>query len=472
MQNNPNEIQTLKAKIEEQNATIKELGEKNAQLEAENAELRRRLGLNSTNSNKPPSSDGYKKKTIAPAIPKDKKPKGGQKGHKGKTLERVENPDYVELHLPQTCQCCGRTFSANDQHEVVQNRQVFDLPPPKLEVTEHRVGEVCCCGVAQRGEFPPEVTATVQYGPRVRALTTMLSVDHKMPMDQINQLFNNIYGCDLNSSTVIGALNEASAKAEPFEAATKQDILKSDVANFDETGLRIVGKLYWLHTASTPDSTYLFVSKKRGMEALESEASVIKDFTGTAVHDCWKSYFKFDKSRHVLCGAHLLRELNGLKECGSVWAGEMHGFMLRLYAVVSSPVMANEMRKCDAEEIREHYRSILSKADIEEPLPDYSKRKRPKQTVGRNLLNRLRLYEDGVLAFAFEEAVPFTNNQAERDLRGAKVKQKVSGCFRTVEGANVYARLQAGISTVRKRGGSVFNWLCDLFLPPKAVGGG
>jgi transposase len=150
----------------------------------------------------------------------------------------------------------------------------------------------------------------------------------------------------------------------------------------------------------------------------------------------------------------------------------MHGFMLRLYAVVSSPVMANEMRKCDAEEIREYYRSILNQADIEEPLPDYSKRKRPKQTVGRNLLDRLRLYEDGVLAFAFEEAVPFTNNQAERDLRGAKVKQKVSGCFRTVEGANVYARLQAGISTVRKRGGSVFNWLCDLFSPKKAGEGG
>jgi transposase len=193
------------------------------------------------------------------------------------------------------------------------------------------------------------------------------------------------------------------------------------------------------------------VSEHRGKEALGSEASVIHDFTGTAVHDCWKSYFKFDKSRHVLCGAHLLRELNGLKENGSS--------------------LATEMLECHAEELREHYRSILHQADIEEPLPDYSKRKRPKQTVGRNLLDRLRLYEDGVLAFAFEEAVPFTNNQAERDLRGAKVKQKVSGCFRTVEGASVYARLQAGILTVRKRGGSVFNWLWELFLPPK-VGGG
>jgi transposase len=459
MQSNPNEIETLKA-------TIKELREEIEQLKAENSELRRRLGLDSTNSNKPPSSDGYKKKNITPAIPKDKHPKGGQKGHKGKTLERVENPDHIVLHLPQKCQCCGRNFNDNDQHEVVQNRQVFDLPQPKLEITEHRVGEICCCGVAQRGEFPPDVTATVQYGPRVRALATMLSVDHKMPMDQINQLFKNIYGCDLNSSTVIGALNEAFENAAPFEAATKQDILKADVAHFDETGIRVKGKLYWLHTASTKDSTHLFVSEHRGKEALESEASVIKDYTGTAVHDCLPSYFNFEKSRHTLCGAHLLRELNGLKENGSLWATEMHEFLLNLYKMPCS-LMAK-----GAEELRAHYHSVLDKADKEEPPSQRGKRGRPKQSEGRNLMDRLRMHSDGVLAFAFEEVVPFTNNQAERDLRGAKVKQKVSGCFRTVEGANVYARLQAGISTVRKRGGSVFNWLRDLLSPPKVGGGG
>jgi transposase len=454
MQNNPNEIETLKA-------TIKELGEEIERLKAENAELRRRLGLDSTNSSKPPSSDGYKKKTIAPAIPKDKHRKGGQKGHKGKTLERVETPDHVVLHLPQTCQCCGKIFNANDQHQVVQSRQVFDLPQPKLEVTEHQIGEICCCGVAQRGEYPPDVTANVQYGPGVQGLVTMLSVDHKMPMEQISQLFQNIYGCDINSGTVIDTLNQAFENAAPFEETTKQQILAAEVAHFDETGIRVAGKLYWLHTASTADSTHLFVHEKRGQEALESEASVIKDYTGTAVHDCWASYFGFEKSRHTLCGAHLLRELNGLKENGSLWAVEMHEFLLNLYKMPRS-LMAE-----GAEELRAHYHSVLDKADQEEPPPQPSKRGRPKQSKGRNLLNRLRTYSDGVLAFAFEEGVPFTNNQAERDLRGAKVKQKVSGCFRTVEGACVYARIQAGISTVRKQGGSVFNWLRELFLPPK-----
>lgn len=458
----PNDTQTLKENIEQLLEENTQLKTENAQLKAENSELRRRLGLDSTNSSKPPSSDGYKKKPIVPAIPKDKHPKGGQKGHKGKTLERVANPDHIELHLPQQCQCCGRIFNALDPHEVVESRQVFDLPQPKLEVTEHRVGEICCCGVTQRGEFPQNVTATTQYGPRVKAFITMLSVDHKMPMGQISQLFKNIYGSDINSSTVIDTLNHAFKRAAPFEETTKQRILAAKNANFDETGIRVAGKLYWLHTASTSDSTHLFVHEKRGKEALESEQSIIKDYTGTAVHDCWGSYFGFEESRHTLCGAHLLRELNGLKENGSLWATEMHEFLLNMYKM---PRWITIEAK---EELRAHYHAVLDKADQEEPPPQPSNRGRHKQSKGRNLLDRLRTYSDGVLAFAFEEDVPFTNNQAERDLRGAKVKQKISGCFRTVEGAKVYARLQSAVLTVRKRGESVFNWLLELFLPPKS----
>jgi len=161
-----------------------------AHLQAENAELRRRLGLNSQNSHKPPSSDGYRKKRIQPALPKGKKPLGGQPGHKGKTLRAVEKPDHVRLHLPERCAVCGRAISADEPHEVVSKRQVFDLPEPHLEVTEHRLGQIECCGRVQGGEYPPEVTASVQYGPGVRALVTQLSVDHKMPLEQICRLFS------------------------------------------------------------------------------------------------------------------------------------------------------------------------------------------------------------------------------------------------------------------------------------------
>jgi transposase len=189
---------------------------------------------------------------------------------------------------------------------------------------------------------------------------------------------------------------------------------------------------------------------------------VLKDFKGTAVHDCWSPYFNFEDARHVLCGAHLLRELAGLTENGSLWAGDMHEFLLYLYKI-PRPIVA-------VEEVRKHYHIILAQAELKESLPQQGKRGKPKQSPGRNLLNLLRKHEDGVLSFALEPDIPFTNNQAERDLRPAKVKQKVSGCFRTKAGARAYARLQAVVSTFRKQGLNVFATLRDLFsLQPVVV---
>jgi transposase len=446
----PNDIESLQA-------IIQQLLEENERLKAENAELRRRLGLDSTNSHKPPSSDGYQKKTVKPGLPKEgKRANGGQEGHKGNTLKRVAQPDHVQIHLPGQCQCCGRQFTPDEAHEVIQSRQVFDLPEPKLDVTEHRLGQIACCGVVQRGEYPAEVTASVQYGAGVRALVTKLSVDHKMPLEQISQLFEDLYGHDLNSATIEDALELGYALAEPVERQVIAHLLEQETVHFDETGVRVAGKLHWLHTAATETHTHLFVHEKRGAEALASEASVLKDFTGTAVHDCWSPYFNFEDARHVLCGAHLLRELNSLVENGSLWAEDMHGLLLALHNM-PRPIVA-------AEEVRKHYHLILAQADLEEPPPQPGKRGKPKQSKGRNLLNRLREHEDGVLAFALEPGVPFTNNQAERDLRPAKVKQKVSGCFRTKPGARVYARLQAAISTFRKQGMNVFTCLWKLFL--------
>ena len=444
---------------EQLKALIRPLWEENERLKAELAELRRRLGMDSTNSHKPPSSDGYKKKTTAPGLPKSKgRRHGGQVGHPGKTLTPVEQPDRIEVHLPGQCSRCGRSFSADEAYEVIQRRQVFDLPEPRLEVTEHRLGQIECCGGVHGGTFPAEVTASVQYGPSVRALTTLLSVDHKLPLEPISQLFEDLYGYDLNSGTVLDTLRRGAEQAAPLEEATRTRLLGAEVAHFDETGIRVAGKLHWLHTASTDQDTHLFVHEKRGQEALDSDASVLKDFSGTAVHDCWKPYFHYPDARHVLCGAHLLRELAGLKEQGSLWAEEMHEFLLDLHGM-SRPLPA-------ADAIRTHYQIILEQADREEPPPQQGKRGRPKQSPGRNLLDRLRTHQEGVLAFALESGIPFTNNQAERDLRGTKVKLKVSGSFRTLGGARVYARLQAVISTVRKRGGNVFARLRELFSSP------
>ncbi|HPE73101.1 MAG TPA: IS66 family transposase [Candidatus Competibacter sp.] len=445
----PDDIKSLKA-------IIQQLVAENERLKAENAEPRRRLGLNSTNSHQPPSSDGYQKKTAKPGLPKaGNRANGGQAGHRGNTLQRVAQPDQVQIHLPRQCRCCGRAFSPDEVHEVMPSRQVFDVPEPKLEVTEHRLVQIQCCGVWQRGEYPAEVTAAVQYGAGVRALVTKLSVDHKMPLEQISQLFEDLYGYDLNSATIEEALERGYTLAEPIEQQVVARLLAQETVHFDETGVRVAGRLHWLHTASTATHTHLFVHAKRGNEALASVASVLKDFHGTAVHDCWSPYFQFQQARHVLCGAHLLRELNNLMENGSRWAKDLHQWLWTLHQG-PRPVAA-------ADDVRGHYRRILAQADGEEPPPQPSPRGKPKQSKGRNLLNRLREHEGGVLAFALEPGIPFTNNQAERDLRPAKVKQKVSGCFRTQPGAQVYARLQAAISTFRKQL-NVFTCLRQLFL--------
>lgn len=451
----PNDIEALKK-------LVQQLLEDVARLTAENAELKRRLGLNSHNSDKPPGSDGYAKKPIKPGLPKaQKKPAGGQPGHKGNTLKRVATPDHIEVHLPQQCQCCGRTFSAADAADSQQSRQVFDVPPPQLDVTEHRLAQVTCCGLVQTGTYPAEVTASVQYGAGVRALVTKLSVEHRMPLEQISQLFGDMYGYDLNSATVEDALERAYDLAEVVEAQIVAQLKHAPLAHFDETGIRVAGKLHWLHTAATDTLTHLYVHEKRGVEALTAEAAVLKDFNGIAVHDCWQAYFPFTQAQHALCGAHLLRELQGLWENGSDWAEDMHGLLLMLYRMPRPLV--------DDEQTRLHYRLILAQADAEEPPPQASKRGRPKQSTGRNLLNRLRQHEAGVLAFALEPDIPFTNNQAERDLRPAKVKQKISGCFRTKTGASVYARLQAVMSTFRKQGLNVFATLRHLFLGKPVV---
>lgn len=393
MAEQPLAINILVKRLADLEAEVSRLQAEVALLQAENAELRRRLEMNSQNSHKPPSSDGYRKKRIQPAMPKgEKRAPGGQGGHKGKTLRQVEKPDKVKVHLPEHCGICGRGISADEAHEIVSKRQVFDLPEPKLEVTEHQVGQVECCGQSQCGEYSAYGTTAVQYGPGVRALVVKLSIDHKLPLEQISRLFADLYDCELNSETIETALEQGYELAEALEAETKAQLRQAKVAHFDETGLRISGKLQWLHTACNDLYTHLFVHEKRGEEALRSEASVLKDFTGHAIHDCLAAYFKFTQAQHGLCDAHVVRELQALMEEHSSWAEEMRTFLFQLYAQV------RPLPERAAEAARQRYRQILSHAEQEEPPPPPKTGKgRPKNTPGRNLLRRLTKHEDAVL---------------------------------------------------------------------------
>jgi transposase len=433
---------------------MKGLSEQVKELSSQVKKLEAQLKQNSSNSNRPPSSDGYSKK---PALPRGKgKKQGGQPGHKGKTLDIESNPDHIVEYNPGYC-TCGCSL-ADVEKRTIERRQVFDLPQPKLEITEHRL-QSCICPDCQRvntGVFPQEVPARVQYGSNVRSLTVLLNTGFKLPFSKIRQFFNDVFGYELNESTQITAQQKCYEALEGAEQNIQKQLLASLVNHFDETGMRVAGKLHWLHNCSNPQYTYLFIHSKRGKKAMDDEVSLLPRYKGWAVHDCWQSYFKYSDCRHATCGAHLLRELQGLIEQGSIWADRMHDLLL--YAYEKSDYGRGVVP--DLSFINRRYIQICQMADEEEPSPEYRfKGRKPKRTKGRNLLDRLVKYEDAVLAFAQYSEIPFTNNQAERDVRPAKIKQKVSGCFRTFNGAQVYARIQSFISTTRKHQLNVFNEL-------------
>lgn len=421
-------------------------------------ELEAQLKQNSQNSHRPPSSDGPKKK---PALPKKKKGKrGGQLGHQGKTLEMVDAADYVESSEPEQCKC-GYDLSSVRKY-IKERRQVFDLPPAQLEVTEYQALACICpkCHAESSGTFPEGVKARAQYGNRVKALVTLLNNDCQIAYSKIRRFFADVFGYAINESTQISANKKCYDGLSETEMAIKSYLLASPTNHYDETGVRINGSNHWLHGCSNGLYTYLFPHLKRGKDAINSEYSLLPQYKGWAIHDCWRTYFKFTDCRHAVCGAHLLRELHALIEQKSSWAESMHDLLM--YAYNQSNEGKTKVKKFKT--ISKQYDRICQTAYQEEPPPAYRfKGKKPKQTKGRNLLNRLVEYKSAVLAFAEFDLVPFTNNQAERDIRPAKTKLKIAGSFRTFTGAQHYARIQGFISTARKNQLNVFNELVATF---------
>ena len=444
--------------IDELKALVRTLILKVSELEAENKDLRGRLNLNSQNSSKPPSSDGLKKKP-KPAFPRQPKGKqGGQAKHQGDTLKMVANPDSVEVLRAEKCPC-GHDLSGQS-FKVLKRRQLFEIPQPKLNITEYQTTEVVCpkCGKVHVSEFPEGINAPTQYGLRARLLVSLLNTGCKLSVKSTSDLFLDLFGYKMNESTIVRANRRCYDKLEATAKAIQEEIIQSRTVHEEETGLRCEGKLRWLHVASTDLYTYLFVHNKRGKDALESEQSILKRFRGWLIHDCWVSYFGFKHVSHGICGAHLLRELEFLIEDKRQWAKEFKALLLRLYESALETNVENRTQ------IEQSYDEILRQADLEEPPPiKTGKRGRSKKSKGRNLLLRLQKFKPAVLAFAFHKEVPFTNNQAERDLRPVKVKQKISGCFRTISGAESYARIAGFISTLRKHHLNVFKELCHVF---------
>ena len=445
-------VEVLSSKIDVLETEHAALKAENAVLKSENSDFRARLGLHSGTSHKPPSSDGFSKKPSV-GLPKvGGKKNGGQVGHWGHCLSMVEQPDERLVHHAPACPYCGRIFSACQVETLDQKRQVVDIPAPKLVVVEHQLGSIRCCGQRHWGEFPAEVKPGVHYGIRIQAMSSLLNTDFRLPLQKISRLFLDLYGCSYTEATVLTANERLYEALVPVEEAIQAQLLASEVLHLDETGLRVAGKLHWVHTACSALFCYLFVHPNRGKKALQSADSLLPAFTHWAMHDCWGSYFHFPQVQHALCNAHLLRELTALQEQGSQWAAQMHTFLLDLY-------QASEKGRHVVEDKLawiERYQLICQQADRQEPPPQVCGQRRAKNTKGRNLLNRLIRHQEAVLAFAFHKAVPFTNNLAEQAIRCVKIKQKVAMSLRTFKGAQIYARIQGFVTTCRKQGLTVF----------------
>jgi transposase len=462
------DISELHALIRDLLARVSMLEGENAVLQSENATLRAeilalkaRLGQDSSNSNNPPSSDGYTKKPAAAFNRKTGKKAGGQLGHEGHSLSFAV-PDVSHIHHATCCKHCGGIFSVGDSHYmgIQERRQVWDMPVPKLEVVEHCVGVHVCCGAEHVGTFPTEVTSRIQYGVNLATLSSLLTTEYRLSYEKTSELLGELYGCPVNVSTISSFNAALYEDLAVVEETIVEEILKSDIAHFDETGMRVEGKLHWFHVACTSMFCYFYVHAKRGKEAIQSTASLLPRFLGWALHDCWASYFNVDNCKHALCGAHLLRELKALIDNGSHWAKEMHQFLMECYEYS----LKGTETVPDPDVWLLQYKKICEKADKEEPAPVAQKRGKPKNTKGRNLLNRLVAHQDGVTAFALYEEVPFTNNCAEQAIRHLKIKQKISMSFRTVQGAKIYARIQGTINTIKKHKMNLFQTIKDVKL--------
>lgn len=409
--------------------------------------LANRLNLNSTNSSKPPSSDPNRKKK--PKRKSGKKP-GGQKGHVGTTLKKVDDPDKIELITidRRTLPAGGRYHDAG-----YETRQVFDIDISRV-VTEYRA-QILEDENGNRfvAPFPEGVTKAAQYGTGIKAHAVYMSQFQLIPYNRIQDYFADQIHIPVSEGSIFNFNLQAFEALAGFENQVKEKLTTADVAHADETGINIDGKRRWLHCVSNDDWTYFYPHEKRGTEAFE-DMGVLPEFNGTLIHDHWKPYYKIDCT-HALCNAHHIRELTrAWEQDDQAWAQDMKNLLETINSAVIDAGGAIDVNQ--ALKYRHQYRKLIKKGEIEcpESIRDKKKGKRGriKKSKSRNLLERLRDYENDALRFMENELVAFSNNLGENDIRMTKVQQKISGCFRSIDGAKIFCRIRSYLSTCRKQG--------------------
>jgi transposase len=441
------------AELREENEILKSLV---AKLTSEIVELKARLNKNSKNSGKPPTSDGYRKPVVKNNREASGRPSGGQRGHVGHTKPITQAPEKIVELKPQTvCACGGEIIIETERYRV---RQVTDIPPVEVITVEYRAHDGVCakCGKEHKASFPEGIKNTPSsYGERIEAIVTYLNNYQLLPLKRTAEFMSDLFNVKISQGMIVTSEQEVYARLAEQEAAAKEAIIESEVAHFDESGMRVSGKTWWLHSAGTKDCTVYSIQEKRGIEAID-KMGILPKFRGTAIHDHWKSYYHY-LCAHGECNEHHLRHLKYLfEELGQGWAGEMAALLIRIKRHVDLSRMfgADSLSLEDIKTYENMYRIILAKVvENVESIPLEAKR----------MAKRLTKYEPETLLFMLDFNVPFTNNLAERDIRMPKTKQKVSGCFRSESGANAFARIRGFVSTIKKRGKNVLDGLTAAY---------
>ena len=441
-------IENLNRTIDDLNQTIRELNEK--------------LNKSSRNSSKPPSSDGLNKPSPKSLRKPSGKKAGGQLDHPGAYLNTITKSDEIIQHIPSVCNNCYRLNACKKLFRIGETRKVIDAVV-ETRITEHQALVFDCprYNTQQKGEFPSDIKAVVQYGKNLQALVVSLNTMGAVSVNRTHEILSGVFNIPLSTGTISNMVNSCANNLNGIDEDIRQKLVKAKVINCDETGTRVDGKTFWVHNASNSQYTYLTIHEKRGHEGMDS-GMVLPEYKGIVVHDCWAPYWKYPCIIHALCNVHLLRELTGIEENypEQKWAIEFKHLLMEMkrqkeHAVDQGKIrLTNELYK----EFNLRYDEVMSHAYAENPYikPKDKKRGRNKKGKILALIERLALNKKSICLFINKFEVPFENNQAERDIRMIKIKTKVSGCFRGIDGARNYLKIMSYVGTAKKHGYSAF----------------
>lgn len=457
---------SLSDQVAELTATVDSMNQTITELNQTIKELKEQLNKNSKNSSKPPSSDGLKK----PAVNKNKslressgKMQGAQEGHDGVHLSVISDPDHIENHMHSDCTGCPHRAECLSKACIKETRHEVDAVVT-VDVTAHNAIEVRECPLhddVKTGSFPENIKATVQYGKNLQAMVVAFNTVGAVSINRTHEILSSVFNIPLATGTIKNMVTRCAESLKDTYERIRRKMIMLGLIHCDETGSRVDGKTCWVHVASDQDYTYLTINQKRGQIGMDA-ADVLTHARGIIVHDCWGSYWKYQDVTHAICCAHLLRELNGVIENHpeQTWAVRFKKLLLDMKKVRDKALLSDkdEVSYYHRHKFDMEYDAIIKTAYEENPLPETPAKKRGRKNKSKvlNLICRLDNYKESVCLFIKNLCVPFDNNQAERDLRMVKVKTKVSGCFRSEEGAQEYLTIMSYIGSARKHGINAF----------------